>query len=211
MSLRRVASEDALDAAIDRVLKGDAYRAVHARLLRLVPLAAEGRLPIPKELCALTESRGAKLREAMRVEEAVAKAALQKARFDLYVYVGPPMTFMHDVRLPAAIKRALLGGASGEVALFGLIALGRRRGTAPWIIDALLERWIVGRRAFLPLLAAHPAIQIPEDVLPRDQRLPVDDLLRMHQVSEQAYQDELREAREHGVECFPTGEFFDDY
>lgn len=85
-----------------------------------------------------------------------------------------PLALIYDVTTPVEVSRALLAMRRVPVCLF---ALGRclesPKALPRWMVIDLAERFMLGQRGALCLVATCPGIEIPDDVLPPEHRLDV--------------------------------------
>jgi hypothetical protein len=80
------------------------------------------------------------------------------------------LDFLSTCSVPEA--RALLNGLKGIAAYYALVHSVSERNRVPrWLAAALAQRWRDGRLEYLRLLASYPGAKVPENVVPREDRL----------------------------------------
>ena len=117
---------------------------------------------------------------------------------------GPPLGFLGDPTIHPRIASSLLVAAKGEVALTTMchaLLFGDFPGAR--IGKALADRWVDGLRSHLRLVASEPAAQVPEDVVPQADRLPLAELSREANRAEDDFQILAQRSREAGTPFFP--------
>jgi hypothetical protein len=74
---------------------------------------------------------------------------------------------------------AMAHGVRSAVVLMAIEhAASSDRMVAPWLAALLVERWTAAQHAYLRLLASFPGNNVPEDIVPPEERLDLDTMER---------------------------------
>jgi len=206
-------SEDDLDEAVEELLDDERYRQLRAPLQVLASpqlLAAVAQSgPAPAWLVeAVSAAQRAKVEQVDRMMRLQAQATLSffaelaknERTLDLeeaFSAARPPMWFLIDPTLPAAVKSVLLARERVDIYSFAVSASADRE-TDPTVVDWLLDRWIADQRCFLGLLSVLPGVEISEADLPKQYRLDLHSIVAEHEAAERSYQSRLALARSRG-------------
>lgn len=90
-----------------------------------------------------------------------------------------PLGFLSARDVPPQIASAILGTYYSNVCFFAIISAGLTgRKLPPWLARTLAERWVQGIRGQLVLIASIPGTHVDEVLVPLDQRIDLEALVR---------------------------------
>lgn len=151
-----------------------------------------GETHLARDCARLLAARVAVIAQVLQRAEATDLAA------DAARGMGPALV---DFRTPQLVRSLFEETLAGEAALFGLLAPlvdPSRWQCAPWMRLALLEQVRLASISHLRLLSVVPDLDIPEDVLPVDERLdPVALAAEGHALAGHVLPNELPVGRQH--------------
>jgi len=119
-----------------------------------------------------------------------------------------PMDLIDDQDIPTEIAEAIYEGQCALVVTFALnAAMLRGQKLEPWLSLGLAERWSRGLKSGLRLIAVDEVIgaELPESVLPREERLKVNAANARHAQAEEAFRALNSAAERVGAAIYPAG------
>lgn len=137
-------------------------------------------------------------------------SALENLRRTFRIDVSPvllneddPLGFLSDRDVPPRIASTVLGTYYSNACFLAIASAGiARRKLEPWLARAIAERWVQGLRGQLILLSSFPGTHVDEDIVPRDQRLDLEALVRENAEANAAMDQFHRDADEAGVDVY---------
>lgn len=118
------------------------------------------------------------------------------------------MDLIYDQDIPTEVAEAIYESQCGTVATFAInAAVLRGEMLEPWLSIGLAERWARGLKNGLRLLSADAAIaaELPESVLPRDERLDPSAVNARHAQVKEAFRALNQAAERAGAPVYPSG------
>jgi hypothetical protein len=227
--LRRTTTLREFDDRSDRILDAKEFHRYWREATALVPnefvLRVLSGQDVASALSAgLPEGLRAGIREVAQLTAVAAKASFQ-FRFaillgraslpPLFASLGErgkplaPKALVADPRLPAAVKRAAMGGWRAEVCTVAVLT-ARQWGASEELLAGVVGRWASSLRRQLGLLAALPGVDLPADDLVGVEVLDLDRLATQHAESESGFKRRLREAAASGLDVYPPFEAGDE-
>jgi len=114
-----------------------------------------------------------------------------------------PLGFLTNRNVPPRIASTFLGTYYSNACFLAIASAGiTRRKLEPWLARAIAERWIEGFRGQLVMLASFPGTHVAEDIVPRDQRLDLEALVRENEAANTAMDQFHRDADEADVDVY---------
>lgn len=177
-------SLDELDARIDDALDDR----------RLVLSFQLGQASMPKELieeddsastvaASMSDSLGSGCEELLHkgsilmVEMARAMRTVMQEEQAPVEIPSSPLHFLADPKVPSQVARCLVGGLRSSVCLLAMVQVTvTERRPAPWLMRAIIERWVDGLHQFMRLIASSPTLDIPASIIPLADRFNVEKL-----------------------------------
>lgn len=166
-----------LDEAIDLLLEDPHYHERWMRCARALPWGLLERMAhetAPKlDVSGLPDATKATLRLATRLDVELVSAMLKLMAASAQSGQAPPpqlspMWFMREP-LPPVVKQGFLGRVSADIASLGasaILAEADRPQPRTGLIEALAERWLLGRRQFAAVLESVGVIEMDQELLP---------------------------------------------
>lgn len=121
----------------------------------------------------------------------------------------PPLDLIYDQNCPTELAEALYENQCCLVVTFALnAAIARGQKLEPWLSIGLAERWSRGLKSSLCLLLLAAdneiAAEVPESVLPREERLDVNAMIARHARVEDAFRALNTAAERAGASVYPA-------
>ena len=114
-----------------------------------------------------------------------------------------PLGFLTDREVPPRIASTVLGIYHSNACMFAIISAGMSgRKLEPWLARAIAERWVQGLRGQLVLLASFPGVHVDEDIVPREEQLDLEALVRENMEANAAMDQFHRDADAAGVDVY---------
>lgn len=114
-----------------------------------------------------------------------------------------PLGFLSDREVPPLIASTVLGMYHSNACFLAIVSAGLAgRTLEPWLARAITERWVQGTRGQLVLLASYPGTHVDEDLIPRDQRIDLEAVVRENAEANAAMDQFHRDADAAGVDVY---------
>jgi hypothetical protein len=102
---------------------------------------------------------------------------------------------LYSPAIPVPMLEAALSGFRAALCFVALADVGlSKRRLSPWLAKLVVRTWIEEQRSFLRLPAMSRGDEVPEDVLPKHQRLDEATVLREHAEGERIFEDFIARA-----------------
>lgn len=207
-----------LQARLDALAENPDLLHIEALLLGLVTpsmleASATSLEPSEEEIDAIGQAVAELFARGLRLEAAIADAVRQivaalgpealKATAQ-YSAAEDPLWFLNAPGVPPEMGAILLQARHAELCFFALlhIILSDRRAD-PWIVRAVAERWVSGKRGHLRYLASLPGVRVSEDLIPMQERLDINVLVAQAARYEKRVEEEFKRLDESGAPFWP--------
>jgi hypothetical protein len=117
-----------------------------------------------------------------------------------------PLAVFYDPLVPVEVAEAIFSGLTSQIAMVAVHAAAERGSVKRWLTQALLERWVQGRKRFLAFVGAIPGVTIAERILPAAERLDLTRVRETHEAAEKGYAARLDRSRSADADVYPPVE-----
>ena len=171
--------------------------------LDLTHVLGEGQAPLLREAERLLGAVHDAYVGIRRIADQLALAGVSVSLPERPVNEEDPLAFLSDPEIPPAVSSAMLGAAVATVSLLAIYhaqQIGER--LEPWLAHTITQRFVVGLRKQVTLLASLPIVSIDPEVVPLSERIDIAKLEEEHREANLAMAQFLRDAEESGQDVY---------